>query len=628
MIDKMRSKAASWVAKILAFFLILSFAVWGIGDVVRGPVTGNVIAEVGNSEITRSEFSNQIRKLMTAVRRQFGNNFDLKQAQQLGLVDQTVNQMINSRLLKLEANKLGLTAGEELIRQNIFEDPRFKQNRQFNRNAFQRFLQQESLTEATYVSLLKNDITKKQIINIIRSSTHSPKVLLNNIYKYQNEKRIAEVVFIPNQKSSSIKKANETDIFNYYKKHSKLFKTPEYRSLSAIFLDPKEIAKELSPPIEKLKKEYEYRKEIRTKPERRLLHQVLFQSKKKAHDFFNKARSKGTLFQNLNKKEGQKFNKLGFLEHKDLTENLANAVFNPKKPGLIPPTQTPLGWHVIQVKKIETAKVPSFSELRTEIKRDLSLEMAVDNIIKLTGKLDDALAGGASIDEADNNIGSRVIRLKNVDIAGNGENGKPALNLPKSSMFLKKLFSTPIGETTNIEETKKGEFFVIKVESKKAPEIRPFSSVRNKVQKMWRKGKIRSKTKMISLKFKEGSKGSLSLAKLAKEKGFSIKTSKPFFRFQSSEKTDIPNTLRAPIFEAKQGEVIINASDKGYYVALIKKIIPADLIDKKEKIGKLKSQIQDIITSDNIDQYVSALKNKFPTKIDQKAIANAISDRL
>ena len=54
MIDKMRSKAASWVAKILAFFLILSFAVWGIGDVVRGPVIGNVIAEVGNSEITLS----------------------------------------------------------------------------------------------------------------------------------------------------------------------------------------------------------------------------------------------------------------------------------------------------------------------------------------------------------------------------------------------------------------------------------------------------------------------------------------------------------------------------------------------------------------------------------------------
>ena len=34
MIEAMRSKAASWIAKILALFLILSFAVWGIGDMV------------------------------------------------------------------------------------------------------------------------------------------------------------------------------------------------------------------------------------------------------------------------------------------------------------------------------------------------------------------------------------------------------------------------------------------------------------------------------------------------------------------------------------------------------------------------------------------------------------------
>ena len=132
MIDKMRSKAASWVAKILAFFLILSFAVWGIGDVVRGPVIGNVIAEVGSSEITRTDFSNQVRRLMSVMRRQFGENFDIREAKQLGLIEQTVNQLVNSRLLKLEGGTLGLTAGEDLIRETIFADQRFqKNNKQF-----------------------------------------------------------------------------------------------------------------------------------------------------------------------------------------------------------------------------------------------------------------------------------------------------------------------------------------------------------------------------------------------------------------------------------------------------------------------------------------------------------------
>ena len=44
MIEMMRTKAASWIAKILAFFLILSFAVWGIGDMFRAPTGGEVVA--------------------------------------------------------------------------------------------------------------------------------------------------------------------------------------------------------------------------------------------------------------------------------------------------------------------------------------------------------------------------------------------------------------------------------------------------------------------------------------------------------------------------------------------------------------------------------------------------------
>ena len=51
----LRNKAASWVAKILAFILILSFAVWGIGDMVRGPSEGDVIAKVGGTEISQKE---------------------------------------------------------------------------------------------------------------------------------------------------------------------------------------------------------------------------------------------------------------------------------------------------------------------------------------------------------------------------------------------------------------------------------------------------------------------------------------------------------------------------------------------------------------------------------------------
>jgi len=631
MIDKMRSKAASWVAKILAFFLILSFAVWGIGDVVRGPVIGNVIAEVGNSEITRTDFSNQVRRLMSIMRRQFGENFDVKEAKQLGLIEQTVNQLVNSRLLKLEGRTLGLTAGENLIRETIFGDQRFqKNNKQFDRIAFQRFLQQESLTETGYIEILKNEITRQQITGTIRSSSSPPKVLLDTIYKYRNEKRVAEVVYIPNKKISTIRPPSEANIFDFHKNNPNQFKTPEYRELTAIFLDPVEVARELTPPEDRIKEEYEYRKEIRTKPERRSLEQVLFQVQDKAEKFYNQAKEKNNFaFAKVAKTQfGSDYNKLGKLSKRDMMDNLGDAVFNLGPDGITRPIKTALGWHVVHVKKIEPAKIPSFSDLQAEIKRDISQEMAVDDIIKLTGKLDDALAGGASLGEAAQKVAAKVIRISKVDPSGFNEKGKPISGLPKSELFLEKIFSTPTGETSNIEETKKGEFFVLKVESVTAPKIKPLNSVRNKVITMWKKNEIRLHTRKRAQNFKDKSKGLSSLSKLAITQGYSITESKPISRFNSSKIKIIPDTLIDPVFNAKLGEIVLRPSNGGYHVAMVKNIIPADILNKNAKIKKIKEQMVDLISADYVNQYLSSLKNSYPTKIDQKAITNTIADRL
>jgi len=629
MIDKMRSKAASWVAKILAFFLILSFAVWGIGDVVRGPVIGNVIAEVGNSEITRTDFSNQVRRLMSVMRRQFGENFDIREAKQLGLIEQTVNQLVNSRLLKLEGETLGLTAGEDLIRETIFADQRFqKNNKKFNRIAFQRFLQQESLTESGYVEILKNEITRQQITDTIRLSTSPPKVLLNSIYKFRNEKRIAEVVYIPNENISTIRNPSESNIFDFHKNNTNQFKTPEYRKLTAIFLDPVDLAKELTPAEARIKEEYDYRKEVRTKPERRSLEQVLFQDQDKAETFYNQVKTRNNFAKAAKGQFGSRYNKLGNLYKRDMMRNLGDAVFKLGPDGVTRPIKTALGWHVVHIKKIEPAKIPSFSDLKAEIKKDIALEMAVDDIIKLTGKLDDALAGGATLGEAAEKVSAKVLRISKVDPSGLNEKGKPIPGLPKSRFFLEKVFSTPPGETSNIEETKKGEFFVLKVETVFSPKIRPLNSVRNKILTMWKQKEIRSKTRKKAQNFKEKSKGLSGLSQLAKTEGYTFSKSKAFSRFNSPKTNIIPDTLTGPLFEAKLGEIILGASNKGYHVAMVKNIIPANLLNEDTKIKEIKKQMVDLIFADNVGQYLSSLKGSYPTKIDQKAITNAIADRL
>jgi len=616
MIEKMRTKAASWVAKILAGLLILSFAVWGIGDVVRGPVVGDVIAEVGDTEINRTELSNQVRRLLSIMRRQLGGNFDAQQATQLGLIDQTVDQLVNSRLLTRESQSLGLGAGEDLIRQTILNDRRFQTaGEQFDRIAFQRFLQNEDLSEARYVALLRQEITQGQITSALRTSAYAPKALLNTVYKYRNEQRVAEIVKIPYGKASDIRTPKEAELVEFHKKNPARFTAPEYRQITAIFLDPVEVAKELTPSQERIKQEYEYRKEIRTVPERRALEQILFQDETKAKAFADVAKA-GRAFA-VTAKEIAKAtpNDLGNLRKQDLPPEVGEAAFKLPLNGITSPIKTALGWHVVHVKKIEPGRTPTFDSMKAEIKRDLAREMAVDNIVKLTGKLDDALAGG------------KVLKFAAVDSSGIGPDGKPVSVLPKSPLFLEKIATTPKDETTNVEETQQGGFFVLKVEGITPPALKPLSAVRNQIVDIWKQSQVRGATKQKAETLQKAAQNGVGLSAAAKTGGYVVQTSKPVSRFIKPQGSIISDFLLGTLFKAKKGDVVIAASNDGYSVAEIKQVIAAEPGKNKAEEQSLTTQLKDVLSADAITQYLAALRQTYPVKIDQNAVTQAVTGR-
>ncbi len=86
MLQVLRKQAGSWVAKVLLGLLILSFAVWGIGDIFFGE-RDPVVAEVGGVKITSSELEREFRRELARVSPMFGGRLDREQAKQLGLLD-------------------------------------------------------------------------------------------------------------------------------------------------------------------------------------------------------------------------------------------------------------------------------------------------------------------------------------------------------------------------------------------------------------------------------------------------------------------------------------------------------------------------------------------------------------
>ena len=627
MLEMMRSKAASWVVKILFLFLILSFAIWGVGDMFRGRGALQTVAEVGGSEIARQDLSDQFRRLMNTMRSRFGESFDTQKAVQLGLLDQTLDQIVNSRLLLLDAQDLGLDVGDDLIRTTIRNAPEFRGvGNNFDPLRFREFMVQQGFgSEAGYVSVLRQDMLRRQITGTVVSGAAPPTQLVDLLFGFRNERRVAEVVTVPLGDAKSLADPDAAALADFHKKNPGMFTAPEYRQVTALYLDPVEQAAGITVPEQRLKDEFQSRLPTLSVPERRDLEQLLFQDEAAAQKV-SAAIKAGSAFAKAAEDVAKiKPTALGKLTKGDLPPELATVAFSLPQGAVSEPTRSSLGWHLIHVIGIDPGKTPSFDEVKKQIRDDIAREMAVDQLGRITNQIDDALAGGGTLEEAATKAGARLLRIDAVDARGLGRGGKPVAGLPKDPKFLNVAFSSPQGEVSTIEDTSDGGFFLLRVDKIIPPALKPLDEVRAQAIAAWKSRQILDRARKEAEAIRDDAKALGSLARAAEKKGLKAVTSTPFSRFIREPSSPVTDALAAELFRLKPGGVALAESDKGFVVGELKTITPADPAQNKDERKTIEDQLHTALADDLINQYIAALKQRYTVKINREAVDSVVS---
>src|SRR5271170_3210022 len=154
MLQLIRSKATSFVVKILFGLLIVTFGIWGIGDIFRSAGPDTSVANVGGRAITAEQLSQQVQTQIDRMRSALGGSIDAQQAKELGVVDQALQGLISSNLVELEIDRLGLAVGDEAVRDSIVANPAFhNQAGLFDRNIYAQVLQSNNMTEPQFEAL-------------------------------------------------------------------------------------------------------------------------------------------------------------------------------------------------------------------------------------------------------------------------------------------------------------------------------------------------------------------------------------------------------------------------------------------------------------------------------------------
>ncbi|MBL0930833.1 MAG: SurA N-terminal domain-containing protein, partial [Alphaproteobacteria bacterium] len=152
MLQAIRAKTTGVVVKIFFGLIVLSFAVWGIGDYAFLRTTDDTAIKVGETKVSLAALDTDYRAARDRLRAALGGELDENLVRTFGLLDQTVERATTQAALDEEARRLGIVASDAQVRQRIAADPAFRgATGQFDRFQFQRVLYENGLSEQRYI---------------------------------------------------------------------------------------------------------------------------------------------------------------------------------------------------------------------------------------------------------------------------------------------------------------------------------------------------------------------------------------------------------------------------------------------------------------------------------------------
>ncbi len=619
MLNFIRSHAASWIVKILFFFLILSFAAWGIGDIFRLETQGGPVIEVGDAQIGREAVVEQFDALIRSMQPAFGNRLDRDLARQIGLLDRAVEQLVGDALLAEEARALDIRASDDRVREAIQSDPVFRgADGRFDRSRFERLLAAAGMSEQGFVEGLRRDLAAGQLTGAVSGGAKVPPILTEALYRHRNERRIGEAALVEIA-GADIPAPQEQVLTDWHAARADQFQAPEYRALTLVALSSEALAKDTAIGEEELTEEFEARKDRLGRPERRDLLQVVVADQATALRIGELMQGGGALAAAAREAGAPAPVELGLIERNRLPAAVADAVFAAPEGSVTQPVQSPLGWHVVQVRKIEPGHAPSFEEVKEELRRELALHQAADRIADLANQYEDALAGGASLEEAAAQIGFEPRKIAAVDASGRAPDGTGVEGL--DARILAAAFATEAGTESPLGESEDGGYFMVRVDGVTPPQPRPFDEVRAEVLGAWLEEERRRRAEEAANALAEKVRAGADFAAAAGEAGSALKTTAPLGRGgQAAGDAALPQEATGRLFELKPDEIGVVAAGDGFVVLRVREVIAAVPAADPDGMKSMEAELSRALAGDLVASYQGALRRRHPVEIDRDAL--------
>ena len=625
MLRTMRDGAKSGILK----FILLGFMAMAVGGLVlsdvggffRGGISSNIVAKGKGIEISTMEFDRSVRNILAR------QGMSPQEAYRMGLINQILQQEVQSLILTREARSLGINVDDETVKDQIAKiTESLPANGQSKSDALRQILRAQGISESEFVQSIRQELGNTLYRNaLISGATKMSFEEAADLYQYQNEKRNFSGIVLSNDTAKADSEPTDENLKKFYEANKSDFAIPETRSVTIATLKKEMLADKVEISDDELEEIYTDNIDTYTKPERRSVEQAILTEQAEAQAVYRKAADGEDLKKAVEAVTGQTNAYMGQnnFEQNGLLEEVSGPVFDAEKGDVLEPVQTTLGWHVLILKDILEPQVESFDNVKADLKDSLVQERLLDDLINAANTLDDQLAGGEKLEIVAKEMGLTTEQIKNFNQAGISPSGEDLFKSYQGdkAAILEAAFDFQEGEASPVLELSDGRFVTVRVDQVKPLEYQPYETVKTQLRTRWMDQQKQLANRVrAQAAYDKLAKGA-SLPEVAKEYGITIQS---FDDLQRANTPEAPLTLPAvrDIFQAKAGENIKLTVENGFIIGQVGEISLPAIDQAKEEIEDIREQTAQLLPQEILLQYINALSVKYDVKYNDRLLRN------
>jgi peptidyl-prolyl cis-trans isomerase D len=555
MLSAIRRFAKSWVATLLFGILIISFAVFGIGnrDLFHAKIS-NAVVTAGSRSVGIPEYKRDFDGFKAQVEQQVGQPITPELAAANGLDRRVLEGIATSEAFSEMLTKIGLRPSDRLIAAEIQKIPAFfdQVTGRFDKQAYLRRLADNNLTAPGFEAKMRDQITEQQAGSGLVAGLRAPLAYAAMAAVYTLESRDVSYFGIEPASVPQPPAPTDAQLTELMKENAAQLTRPEFRQLTVVRFSPSQVAANIPIDPAELKKRFDFRKDTLSTPETRTVVQI------PAKDAASAARigqdlAKGADPAAVAKAAGAEAITYANKPQTAIPDRKVASTAFVTPAGQVTAVKGDLGYAVIKVLSVTPGRAVTLEEVRPVLEAEIRKDAAAEKVYALTQAYDDAHQGGANLAAAAAKAGVPTATLGPLAQNGRDVQGQPVQGL--NQKLMEAAWSLPVGGESEVEDAGNGEYFAVRVEKIIPPAMPPLDEIRPVLTRAWTQRELikamQAKADAIAAKVKKGE----TLEAAAASAGSTVTHVPGVDRRTAQQNAALSQDMLAKLFTARPGDV-------------------------------------------------------------------------